>query len=84
MQTTADLAGFWATSYEAVKREMKGRYPKHLWPDDPAATAATRLSKATMDRRAKEGGGGGGGGGDKKQQQSAAQGGGGGGGKKRR
>lgn len=39
VQITSDLAGFWQSSYEEVKKEMKGRYPKHHWPDDPANTA---------------------------------------------
>lgn len=46
VQVTRDLAGFWRTSYFDVKKELKGRYPKHVWPDDPLATAATRYTKA--------------------------------------
>lgn len=42
---TADLASFWAGPYQEVKKEMKGRYPKHLWPDDPANTKPTRFTK---------------------------------------
>ncbi len=42
IQVTSDLAGFWQRSYPEVKKELKGRYPKHFWPDDPLAAEATR------------------------------------------
>ncbi|RVU85988.1 ATP-dependent helicase HrpB [Leucothrix sargassi] len=45
LQITQDLAGFWRTSYHDVKKDMKGRYPKHPWPDDPLAAIATRRVK---------------------------------------
>lgn len=40
-QITQDLAGFWRNSYPAVKKELKGRYPKHYWPDDPLTAQPT-------------------------------------------
>lgn len=45
LQITRDLAAFWAGSWRDVQKEMKGRYPKHVWPDDPANTAPTRRTK---------------------------------------
>jgi ATP-dependent helicase HrpB len=42
VQITQDLAGFWGGSYHEVKKEMRGRYPKHHWPDDPLSAAASR------------------------------------------
>ncbi len=45
LQITQDLAGFWRSSYHEVKKEMKGRYPKHPWPDDPLLAIATRKTK---------------------------------------
>lgn len=41
VQITQDLAGFWQTGYPEVKKELKGRYPKHYWPDDPLQAQAT-------------------------------------------
>lgn len=42
---TQDLAGFWARGYADVKKDMKGRYPRHPWPDDPLTAPATRRAK---------------------------------------
>ena len=45
VQVTQDLAGFWAGSYQDVKKDLKGRYPRHPWPEDPLSAPATRRAK---------------------------------------
>jgi ATP-dependent helicase HrpB len=42
VQTTSDLPGFWSSSYQLVKKDLKGRYPKHFWPENPMEVSATR------------------------------------------
>jgi len=48
IQLTQDLAQFWTGSYKAVQKDMKSRYPKHYWPDDPANAKATNKTKKHM------------------------------------
>ncbi len=46
---TADLASFWRDGYRAVRAELRGRYPKHPWPEDPTTAVATRHTKARLN-----------------------------------
>lgn len=50
IQVTRDLAGFWQTTYHEVKKELKGRYPKHYWPDDPLTAKATSRVRPRQGR----------------------------------
>ncbi|MET0308725.1 MAG: ATP-dependent helicase HrpB [Sphingomonas sp.] len=53
IQTTRDLPGFWKGSWAAVAKEMRGRYPRHPWPDDPASASATLRTKNADARAAR-------------------------------
>ncbi|WP_308515834.1 ATP-dependent helicase HrpB [Sphingomonas flavescens] len=50
IQTTRDLPGFWGGSWRDVAKDMRGRYPRHPWPDDPAAAAPTLKTKRASAR----------------------------------
>jgi ATP-dependent helicase HrpB len=45
---TRDLAGFWSGGYREVRRELRGRYPKHPWPEDGATATPTAFTKARL------------------------------------
>ncbi|MEO5566023.1 MAG: ATP-dependent helicase C-terminal domain-containing protein, partial [Luteimonas sp.] len=45
VQVTQDLRGFWERTWPDVRKEMKGRYPRHPWPEDPWSAAATHRAR---------------------------------------
>jgi ATP-dependent helicase HrpB len=45
VQITRDLVSFWNRGYHEVKKDLKGRYPKHFWPDDPRTATPTRRAR---------------------------------------
>ena len=45
VQVTQDLASFWQSTYQQVKKDLKGRYPRHHWPDDPLTAPPTSRAK---------------------------------------
>jgi len=48
MQVTQDLENFWENTYDEVKKELRGKYKKHYWPDDPLEAQATSKTKRFM------------------------------------
>ena len=48
VQVTTDLPGFWSGSWQLVRKEMRGRYPKHFWPENPADALPTTRTRAKM------------------------------------
>ncbi|MGH9549227.1 MAG: ATP-dependent helicase C-terminal domain-containing protein, partial [Terriglobales bacterium] len=51
VQVTRDLAGFWQRTWPEVKKELKGRYPKYQWPEDPLQAPASRSGRKPRPRR---------------------------------
>jgi ATP-dependent helicase HrpB len=49
IQITQDLEGFWEDTYLDVRKDMRGRYPKHYWPENPLTATPTHTTKARMD-----------------------------------
>lgn len=51
VQVTTDLPGFWRGNWPLVRKEMKGRYPKHFWPENPAEALPTTRTRAKMEQK---------------------------------
>jgi ATP-dependent helicase HrpB len=50
VQVTRDLRSFWQTGYFEVRKDLRGRYPKHPWPEDPLTHVATKLTKKRLEQ----------------------------------
>ena len=53
LAVTRDLAGFWRGAYAEVRKDMRGQYPRHVWPEDPLAADPTTRTKKALDREAR-------------------------------